>query len=207
MKRHILMLLAIGMALNAWAQKTFTVSKDGSGDYTTVQAAVDAVAEGETATIMVKAGTYEGMVKVGLRTKPSTKCISLIGEGMDKTIITAANGKNNIGNGKDVRDYATLAVFAPDFYAQDICIQNTGGKTAGQALALHMDGDRSTFYRCKITGYQDTHRTKKGVRSYYKECVIEGATDYIYAGGTCWFEHCTLNSVAGGYITTPEDIT
>ena len=195
------------MALGAWAQKTLTVSKDGSGDYTTVQAAIDAVAEGETATIMVKAGTYEGMVKVGKRTKPSTKCISLIGEGMDKTIITAANGKNNIGSGKDVRDYATLAVFAPDFYAQDICIQNTGGKAAGQALALHMDGDRSTFYRCKITGYQDTHRTKKGVRSYYKECVIEGATDYIYAGGTCWFEHCTLNCVAGGYITAPEDIT
>ena len=207
MKRHISMLLAIGMALSTWAQKLLTVSKDGSGDYTTVQAAIDAVAEGETATIMVKAGTYEGMVKVGLRTKPSTKCISLIGEGMDKTIITAANGKNNIGSGKDVRDYATLGVFAPDFYAQDICIQNTGGKAAGQALALHMDGDRSTFYRCKITGYQDTHRTKKGVRSYYKECVIEGATDYIYAGGTCWFEHCTLNCVAGGYITAPEDIT
>ena len=207
MKRHIFMLLAIGMALSTWAQKLLTVSKDGSGDYTTVQAAIDAVAEGETATIMVKAGTYDEMVKVGLRTKPSTKCISLIGEGMDKTIITAANGKNNIGSGKDVRDYATLGVFAPDFYAQDICIQNTGGKTAGQALALHMDGDRSTFYRCKITGYQDTHRTKKGVRSYYKECVIEGATDYIYAGGTCWFEHCTLNSVAGGYITAPEDIT
>ena len=201
------MLLAIGMALSTWAQKLLTVSKDGSGDYTTVQAAIDAVAEGETATIMVKAGTYEGMVKVGLRTKPSTKCISLIGEGMDKSIITAANGKNNIGSGKDVRDYATLGVFAPDFYAQDICIQNTGGKAAGQALALHMDGDRSTFYRCKITGYQDTHRTKKGVRSYYKECVIEGATDYIYAGGTCWFEHCTLNCVAGGYITAPEDIT
>ena len=201
------MLLAIGMALSTWAQKLLTVSKDGSGDYTTVQAAVDAVAEGETATIMVKAGTYDEMVKVGKRSKPSTKRISLIGEGMDKTIITAANGKNNIGSGKDVRDYATLGVFAPDFYAQDICIQNTGGKTAGQALALHMDGDRSTFYRCKITGYQDTHRTKKGVRSYYKECVIEGATDYIYAGGTCWFEHCTLNCVAGGYITAPEDIT
>ena len=207
MKRKIFMLLAAGMALSAWAQKTFTVSKDGSGDYTTIQAAIDAVAEGEEATIMVKAGTYEGMVKVGKRTKASTKRISLIGEGMDKTIITAANGKNNIGSGKDVRDYATLAVFAPNFYAQGICIQNTGGKAAGQALALHMDGDCSAFYRCKIAGYQDTHRTKKGVRSYYKECVIEGATDYIYAGGTCWFERCTLNCVAGGYITAPEDIT
>ena len=201
------MLLAVGMALSSWAQKTFIVSKDGSGDYTTIQAAIDAVAEGEEATIMVKAGTYEGMVKVGKRTKASTKRISLIGEGMDKTIITAANGKNNIGSGKDVRDYATLAVFAPNFYAQGVCIQNTGGKAAGQALALHMDGDCSAFYRCKIAGYQDTHRTKKGVRSYYKECVIEGATDYIYAGGTCWFERCTLNCVAGGYITAPEDIT
>ena len=207
MKRQIFMLLAVGMALSSWAQKTFIVSKDGSGDYTTIQAAIDAVAEGEEATIMVKAGTYEGMVKVGKRTKASTKRISLIGEGMDKTIITAANGKNNIGSGKDVRDYATLAVFAPNFYAQGVCIQNTGGKAAGQALALHMDGDCSAFYRCKIAGYQDTHRTKKGVRSYYKECVIEGATDYIYAGGTCWFERCTLNCVAGGYITAPEDIT
>ena len=145
MKRQILMLLAVGMALSSWAQKTFTVSKDGSSDYTTIQAAIDAVAEGEEATIMVKAGTYEGMVKVGKRTKASTKRISLIGEGMDKTIITAANGKNNIGSGKDVRDYATLAVFAPNFYAQGICIQNTGGKAAGQALALHMDGDCSAF--------------------------------------------------------------
>ena len=77
MKRKIFMLLAVGMALSAWAQKTFTVSKDGSGDYTTIQAAIDAVAEGEEATIMVKAGTYEGMVKVGKRTKASTKRISL----------------------------------------------------------------------------------------------------------------------------------
>ena len=207
MKRQLMILMVIVMALGAWAQKTLTVSKDGRADYTTVQAAVDAVAEGETATIMVKAGTYDEMVKVGTRTKASTKRISLIGEGMDKTIITAANGKNTIGSGKDVRDYVTLGIFAPDFYVQDICIQNTGGKAAGQALALHVDGDCSTFYHCKIAGYQDTHRTKKGVRSYYKECVIEGATDYIYAGGTCWFEHCTLNCVAAGYVTAPEDIT
>lgn len=207
MKRKMMLVLMSALTLSIFAQKTITVANDGSGDYTTIQAAIDAVAEGEEATIKVKAGTYEGMVKIGTRQKPSTKKISMIGEGMDKTVITAANGKNTIGSGKDVRDYATLAVFAPDFYAQDLCVQNTGGKAAGQALALHLDGDRATFYHCKIAGYQDTHRTKKGTRSYYKECVIEGAVDYIYAGGTCWFERCTLNSVAGGYITAPEDIT
>ena len=55
--------------------------------------------------------------------------------------------------------------------------------------------------------FRSTHRSKKNTRSYYRDCVIEGATDYIYAGGTCWFENCTLNCVAGGYITAPEDIT
>lgn len=196
-----------GMVTTLHAQKVLTVAQDESGDYSTIQAAVDAVAEGEEAIINIKAGTYEGMVKVGTRQKPSTKKISMMGEGMDKTILTAANGKNNIGNGKDLRDYATLGIFAPDFYAQDLCIQNTGGSAAGQAIALHLDGDRGTFYRCKIAGYQDPHRTKKETRSYYKDCVIEGAVDYIYAGGTAWFENCTLNSVGNGYITAPEDLT
>ena len=207
MKRQILILLALVAMVAAKAQKTLVVAQDGSGDYTTIQEAVDAVAEGEEATIQMKAGTYEGIVKIGTRQKASTKKIALIGEGMDKTIITAANGKNTIGNGKDVRDYATLGVFAPDFYAQDLCIQNTGGSSAGQALALHQDGDRATYYHCKIAGYQDTHRSKKTTRSYYKECVIEGRTDFIYSGGTCWFEKCTLNCIGSGYITAPEDIT
>ena len=207
MKRQILILMALVAMVAAKAQKTLVVAQDGSGDYTTIQEAVDAVAEGEEATIQMKAGTYEGIVKIGTRQKASTKKISLIGEGMDKTIITAANGKNTIGNGKDVRDYATLGVFAPDFYAQDLCIQNTGGSSAGQALALHQDGDRATYYHCKIAGYQDTHRSKKTTRSYYKECVIEGRTDFIYSGGTCWFEKCTLNCIGSGYIMAPEDIT
>jgi pectin methylesterase-like acyl-CoA thioesterase len=209
MKQKLLtsLFLSLVLSLTAQAQATLTVAQDESGDYKTIQEAIDAVAEGTEATIKVKAGTYDGMVKIGKRTQASTKKISLIGEGMDKTIITAANGKNNIGSGKDVRDYATLGIFAPDFYAQDLCVQNTGGAAAGQALAVHVDGDRATFYRCKIAGYQDTHRTKKETRSYYKECVIEGRTDFIYAGGTCWFERCTLNCVGSGYITAPEDIT
>ena len=208
MKKQLFSLLALWLcSMPLWAQQTLYVAQDGSGDYTTIQAAIDAVAEGAEATIRVKAGTYNEMVKVGTRQRASTKKISLIGEGMSNTVVTAANGKNTIGSGKDVRDYATVGIFAPGFYAQDICFENAGGKSAGQALALHVDGDRATFYRCRIAGYQDTHRTKKDTRSYYKECVVEGATDFIYAGGTCWFERCTLNCLAAGWITAPEDIT
>ena len=83
MKRQILILLALVAMVAAKAQKTLVVAQDGSGDYTTIQAAVNAVAEGEEATIQVKAGTYEGIVKIGTRQKASTKKIALIGEGMD----------------------------------------------------------------------------------------------------------------------------
>ena len=207
MKKLLMTLVALVAVLAMKAQKTLAVAQDGTGDFITVQAAVDAVEEGEEAVIRIKAGTYTELVKVGTRQKQSTKKISLIGEGMDKTIITEAKGKNNIGSGKDVRDYATLAVFADGFYAQDLCVQNTGGSSAGQALALFVSGDCQTYYRCKVAGYQDTHRSKKDTRSYFKECVIEGRTDFIYAGGTCWFERCTLNCIGSGYITAPEDLT
>ncbi len=195
------------MVTGTYAQKTITVAKDGTGDYATIQAAVDAAKDSEATVIRVKAGIYEEMVKIGTTRKMSTKQISLIGDGMNKTVITAANGKKTIGSGKDVRDYATLGVFADDFYMENITVENKAGKAGGQALALFAAGDRQTYYRCRIAGYQDTHRSKKNTRSYYKECIIEGAVDYIYAGGTCWFERCTLHSVAPGYITAPEDIT
>jgi len=206
MKKAIWTFVLLMAVLAAAAQRSLMVATDGSGDYPTIQAAVDAVGEGQQAVIHVKAGVYDELVKVGSRQHPSTKRIVLIGEGADKTVITSANGKKPLARGADVRDYATLAVYADDFYAQDLCIRNTGGKAAGQALALFVGGDRQTFYRCRVAGYQDTHRTKKDTRSYFRECTIEGATDYIYAGGTCWFERCTLHCLGSGWITAPEDI-
>ena len=206
MKKLTICLVMALATFSAFAQKTFVVAKDGTGDFTTIQAAVDAAAEGESTTIYIKAGTFDELVTVGTRQKQSAKKISLIGEGIDRTVITSANGKKTLPGGKDVRDYATLAVYADDFYAENLTVQNTVGKAGGQALALFVSGDRQTYYRCKIAGYQDTHRSKKNTRSYYQECVLEGAVDYIYAGGTCWFERCTLNSVGNGYITAPEDI-
>ena len=206
MKKTLIAVVALAMvALTAQAQRIITVAADGSGDYTTVQAAVDAADESQPTTIRVRAGVYEEQVNIGSKQQLSAKRISLIGDGAAETIITYGVGKNP--NNTSIEKTAALAVYANDFYAQDITLRNTAGKSGGQALALFVAGDRQTFYRCNIRGYQDTHRTKKQTRSYFRECLIEGATDFIYAGGTAWFERCTLNCVANGYITAPEDIT
>ena len=192
---------------NAQEPLSVTVAQDGSGDYNTIQAAIDAVPENTDATIFIKAGVYDECVNIGTRQKTSTKRISMKGEDRENTIITSSLGLKTTPKAKDIYQSAALAVYANDFYAEDITFRNTSGKEGGQALAIFVSGDRQTFYHCSFKGYQDTHRTKKGTRSYYKECLVEGATDFIYSGGTAWFENCTLHCLAGGYITAPEDIS
>jgi hypothetical protein len=64
----------------------------------------------------------------------------------------------------------------------------------------------SIFKNCNLKGYQDTYRSKKGTRGYFYNCWIEGAVDFIYAGGTLFFDDCTIYCTrSGGYITAPED--
>ena len=199
------LILTMTAALAAQAQTTLTVAQDGTGDFTTLQAAIDAAPDNAATTIRIRAGIYNERATIGTKQQSSTKRLSLIGDGATTTIISSDLGKNP--NNTSIEKTAALAVYADDFYAEGITLRNTSGKAGGQALALFVSGDRQTFYRCHILGYQDTHRTKKQTRSYFKECLIEGATDFIYAGGTAWFERCTLNCIANGYITAPEDIT
>ncbi|MBP5509123.1 MAG: hypothetical protein J6Y23_15000, partial [Prevotella sp.] len=204
MRRQILCLLLVCTSFSvANGQQTLTVAQDGSGDFTTIQAAINAAPVGEKTTIRINEGVYAEQVVIGSKTALSDKKISLIGEGIDKTIITSKAG---MATGLRFDQTPALSVYAEDFYAENLTLRNTAGRDGGQALALYVAGDRQTYYRCRIAGYQDTHRSKKHTRSYYKDCIIEGAVDYIYAGGTCWFDHCTLHCVGAGYITAPEDI-
>ena len=50
MKKLFLTMMALVAVLAVKAQKTLVVAQDGTGDYSTIQAAVDAVSEGEEAT-------------------------------------------------------------------------------------------------------------------------------------------------------------
>lgn len=190
-----------------------TVVQDGSGDYTTIQAALDAAPDnGQRTRILVKNGTYEEKLFIGTRWTSSNKIISLIGEDVDKVIITWDDylGKMIDYPGKDEQIKAdgstcgTFTINAPDFYMENITVKNPS--TQAQAIALCQKGDRHVLKNCKILGNQDTHRTKKGRRYFYYNCEIEGGVDFIYAGGTCYFYQCNIVSNRAGYVTAPEDV-
>ena len=189
------------------------VAQDGSGDYKTIQGALDAVPEnGQRYTIFVKNGIYEEKLFIGNRWAGSTKVVSLIGEDVDGVVITwdDYSGKMIDYPGKDDQIKAdgstcgTFTINAPDFYMENITVKNPS--TQAQAIALCQKGDRHVLKNCKILGNQDTHRTKKGKRYFYYGCTIEGGVDFIYAGGTCYFYQCNIVSNRGGYVTAPEDV-
>jgi pectinesterase len=185
-----------------------SVSLDGSGDYKSIQEAVNSCRDlgYDRVTIYIKNGVYHEKLII-----PSWKTvITLSGESKDSTIIT-----NNDYSGKDLPSGAdpfgrtkfstfssfTMLVQGDDIIIENLTIENTAGRV-GQAVALHVEGDRFIARNCKIISNQDTlYATKDSSRQYFKSCHIEGTTDFIFGEATAVFEECTIRSLANSFIT------
>lgn len=86
---------------------------------------------------------------------------------------------------------------------------NVDTKTATErAAALVNYADKTEFLNCSFVGSQDTLYTcNKTFMAYYKNCYIEGQTDFIYGNGDVLFDGCEINwcgydgAEAAGYLT------
>ena len=184
---------------------TKVVAQDGSGDYTTVQAAFDAVPDNYTGkyTILVKPGTYYEKLLLA-----STKSnVTLRGENPVTTILTYDDyaGKNNLGTSGSY----SVAIDADDFTAVNITFQNTvvndGSAANQQAVALRTNGDRQAYHNCRIMGYQDTYYAWGGRtvgRVYMKDSYIEGSVDFIFGRQVVVFDNCTIRVNRNGGVVT-----
>ena len=188
----------------------FVVAQDGSGDFFTLQRAIDAVPtfSKEPVTIYVRNGVYKEKITVpGNRTN-----IHIIGEDADKVVFTYddyASKKHAVGNETGTSGSASFYVYGNGFKAENVTFENSAGPV-GQAVALFVAADKCVFKNCKIKGFQDTLYTYgEGTRQYYENCYIEGTTDFIFGKATAWFEGCTIHSKQNSYITaaaTPENV-
>ena len=182
----------------------YVVAQDGTGDYTTIQDAIDAVSDEARGLIYIRPGTYEENLYSGTASN-SNKFISLIGEDATSTVITSSVDRGDSNPDNTYNDCAALNVYTDRFYAENLTISNTAGDV-GQAEALFTSGDAHLFNKCVISGYQDTYKANVGARGYYYKCVISGATDFIYDSGLEWFEACEIQCLYGGsYITAAGD--
>ena len=206
--RKVLGLLLLLVAVSGtWAQErqdTIVVSRDGTGNFRTLQEAIESARAfmDYTVTIYVRNGVYKEKVIV-----PSWVVnIDIIGEDRDKTIITY-DDHANINKMGTFRTY-TVKVEGSDITFKNLTIENNAAQL-GQAVALHTEGDRLKFINCRILGNQDTIYTgAKFTRLYFKDCYIDGTTDFIFGPSTALFEDCIIHSKRNSYVTaasTPKE--
>lgn len=207
MRKVLGLLLLLSVVSAAWAQErqdTIVVSRAGTGNFRTLQEAIESARAfmDYTVTIYVKNGVYKEKVIV-----PSwVENIDIIGEDRDKTIITY-DDHANINKMGTFRTY-TVKVEGSDITFKNLTIENNAAQL-GQAVALHTEGDRLKFINCRILGNQDTIYTgAKFTRLYFKDCYIDGTTDFIFGPSTALFEDCIIHSKRNSYVTaasTPKE--
>ena len=190
--------------------RDIVVAKDGSGEFTGIQEAINSTRDlgpGEVV-IHIKEGVYNEKIEI-----PSWKHqLSLIGENKENTIITNNDysGKVNSVTGKthSTFDSYTFLVEGDDIKIENLSIKNSSCGE-GQAVALHVEGDRFISKNCNILGCQDTiYTANEGSRQLYLDCYIEGTTDFIFGEATVVFKNCIIKSLKNSYITaaaTPQN--
>ena len=200
----ILAITGIANAMGAEWKRDIYVNQDGSGDYTTITAALEGIRAfmDYTVTVHIANGIYHEKIVI-----PSwLQNVRFIGENMDSTIITNSDHAN-INKMGTFRTY-TMRVDACDAIFEILTIENDAPQL-GQAVALHTEGDKLIFRHCRLLGNQDTlYAAGHFSRVYFEDCYIEGTTDFIFGPATVYFKNCEIVSKANSYITassTPAD--
>jgi len=204
---------------------TIFVARDGTGQFRNITEAIEVCRAfmDYHKVIYIKKGTYKEKVIV----PQWLQNIELCGEDRDQTIITYDDHANIVMDGRfwpaetseqlmamgnraklgTFRSF-TVRVDANDITLKNITIENNAARL-GQAVAVHTQGDRIKFVNCRLLGNQDTVYTGMPyTRLYFKDCYIEGTTDFIFGPSTAWFENCDIFCKLNSYITaasTPKD--
>lgn len=178
------------------------------------------------AVVHIGPGVYREKLVI---TRPN---LTLLGEGENRedTVLVWGDGAFDDmpeGDKRGTFRTASVRIDTHDFTAKHLTIKNDAGygRDVGQALALYLDGDRIYFEDCCLLGSQDTLFTaplplKEAIpggfkgpgadkprmrgRHCFRSCMIQGDIDFIFGGGTAWFEDCILFSKMPKPLKTQE---
>ena len=210
LKNLLLLLAVIPVTTTAFSQTKITVSKDGKSNFTSVQAAFNAIPTNNSKPVLVfvKKGTY----KEKLLLDSTKKFVTLVGEDRNSTILTYDDHTGRIDeSGRIINTHSSASFFMypNNFTAENITFENNAGFDSGQAVAVFAYGDKAVFKNCRFLGFQDVLFTpNSNSRQYYRDCYIEGTTDFIFGPATVLFENCTIHSKKNSHVTaasTPQE--
>ncbi|OAM87166.1 hypothetical protein AW736_24995, partial [Termitidicoccus mucosus] len=176
------------------ASRVITVAADGTGDFTTVQAALDQVPQNNTAATPYTINIQPGFYYENLALRQNRGFVTLKGTGAARTDTVLSHGWCNVSGPMS----AAFIAYVDDLRMENLTIENTAGETAGQQRALASVNKRLVFDNVLLKGWQDTLCLRDGSVSYFRDCEIWGSVDFIYDGGTALFDHCDLVTIRDG---------
>jgi pectate lyase/pectin methylesterase-like acyl-CoA thioesterase len=177
---------------------SLTVAADGSGDFYTLQAAIDLIPTGNTTprTITVKNGTYFEEIVMTNR-----GFIKILGQDRALTRVVYPNNNtfNNVGGG--IYHRATfIASGVSNLTLANLTFHNTTPQNGSQAEALIISGSTTTgknvVSNVSLYSYQDTLQTSG--QCYITDSYIEGDVDFLWGGGPTFFNNCEIKILRTG---------
>jgi pectinesterase len=182
------------LALIALMPAASAATRSVPSQYSTIQAAVNAAASGDV--INIANGTYNEQVTIA-----STKTnLRLVGASQTGVKLQAGNGQT------------ALTINGTDITVSTLTIANTLLSGSTTSHAARINSKRVEFHRCYINGWQDTLAIWDNAVVYLTFCEIRGCVDYVYSGGTAFFQTCNLRQIrsTGGVDcapSTPQGVT
>ncbi|HWD18780.1 MAG TPA: pectinesterase family protein [Verrucomicrobiae bacterium] len=171
---------------------SLVVAQDNSGDFATVQGAIDSLPANNTTPtlITVQNGTYTEIVNFNKKNN-----VTLRGQSRDGTIIGYANNVSFTPGGSTHFRMA-FKVNANDISLDNLTVTNMTPKGGGQAEALMLESNVKRFIlnNCKVASYQDTilANGQAGAQAYFYNSLVQGDVDFIWGGGDCFFTNCEI---------------
>ncbi len=191
---HILIVTA--HAENA-IQPDITVAADGSGDFTTVQQALESISDEnrDRIIIFIKDGIYNEKVRI------DESCITLRGQSRTGTRIEFSQGNEEFTRLGDNLGRAVVNINGDDVVLENLTIRNTHGVIGPHAFAVYGRGDRTVIIDCDVfSDGADTLSLWRGEvgRYYHARLNIRGSVDFVCPRGWCYMTDCTFYQVNPG---------
>ena len=196
------------------------VAKNGSGDYTTIQEAINSLPDSSANTriIHIKRGVYNEKIYI------EKSNIIFEGDGMANTFITASIARDEWRcDHPDDWGVATINVRANDITLKNLTVTNEFGfqfkertilcasdssankekklRKDGHQMALRvMNATRLKALHCHFAAYGGDTVSPWEVDNgmwYFKDCIMEGGVDFYCPRGWAWAENCMFMARTG----------
>ena len=179
---------------------SLAVAADGSGDFATVQGAIDSVPANNTVptTLNIRNGVYTEIVDI-----KSKNNLTFVGQDRHQTLITYANNSNL--NPAATQYRVLLDAQGNDIAFENLTLTNSTPHGGSQAEALRVRGLRCILLNVDLDSFQDTLLVNSsGDQAYFKNSHIQGDTDYTWGSGTVYLTNCEMMAMNNGYNCQPR---